>query len=528
MLSRREMLSALAASPLAAPKLARAEGGSTLRFVPKFDPGVLDPHSSTSGITRNHAFLVYETLYGMDANQQPQPQMVAGHLVEDDGLKWTLTLRPGQRFHDGEKVLARDCVASLKRWAIRDVFGQELMATTDELSAPDDRTLVFRLKRPFPLLPMAIGKAQGAAPMIMPARLAETPATKQVSEIIGSGPFRWNASEYVPGAFAAYTRFAEYQPREEGEPSGTAGPKHAYFDRVEWRVIPDVGTSVEALRSGEVDWLDFILPDLAGSASRDPGVIVRVLEPNGYMGVLRLNHLQPPFNNPSIRRTMLHVVDQTEVMQGMVGDNPAFYRAPVGVFCPGSAMDNNAGMAEFATKRDLAAMRAELVAAGYSGERVVMLMVTDLPQYRGACEVLAEQMKRVGFNVDYQAMDYNTMAQRRESREPVEKGGWSGFITNGWYGTDMLTPVTHTALRGNGAKGFAGWPDSPKLESLRRAWMQTADVGEQKRIAVELQMQAWIDVPYVPLGQNLQPVAYRNTLTGLLAGFPLFWNVRRT
>jgi peptide/nickel transport system substrate-binding protein len=528
MLSRRALLSGLAASPLAAPTLARAEASRTLRFVPRFDPGVLDPHGATSGTTRTHAFLVYETLYGIDANQQPQPQMVEGHLVEDDGLKWTLTLRPGQRFHDGEPVLARDCVASLKRWATRDVFGQELMATTDELSAPGDRTMVFRLKRPFPLLPMAIGKSQGAAPMIMPQRLAETPATKLVSEIIGSGPFRWNASEYAPGAFAAYARFADYQPRATGEPSGTAGPKRVHFDRIEWRMIPDLGTSVDALRAGEVDWLDFVLPDLAPLASSDPGVVVRVLEPNGNIGVLRLNHLQPPFNNPAIRRAMLHTVNQTEIMQGMVGDNPQYYHAPVGVFCPGGAMANDAGMAEIAARRDPAAVKAELAAAGYNGEKVVMLMVTNLPQYQGACDVLADQMKRVGFNIDYQAMDYNTMAQRRENRGPVDKGGWSGFITNGWFGSDMLAPVTHTSLRGNGAKGWTGWPDSPKLESLRRAWMDSTRLEEQQRIAVQMQLQAWIDVPYVPLGQDLQPSAYRRDLTGLLDGFPLFWNVRRT
>ena len=263
-------------------------------------------------------------------------------------------------------------------------------------------------------------------------------------------------------------------------------------------------------------------------ASRDPGVIVRVLEPNGNIGVLRLNHLQPPFDNPAIRRAMLHVVDQTEIMQGMVGDNPTYFRAPVGVFCPGSAMANDAGMADIAAKHDPAAVKAELAAAGYAGERVVMLMVTDLPQYHGACDVLAEQMKRVGLNVDYLSMDYNTMAQRRENRGPVDKGGWSGFITNGWYGTDMLTPVTHTSLRGNGAKGWTGWPDSPKLESLRRAWMDTTSQDQQKRIAVEMQKQAWIDVPYVPLGQNLQPSAYRTSLNGLLDGFPLFWNVHRT
>ena len=152
-MQRRQFLGA-AGLALAAPRLAAAQGtgpgARVLKFIPQADLSTLDPHWNTAYVTRNHGFMVFDTLYGTDAEYQPQPQMVEGHTVEEDGRRWTLTLREGLRWHDGEPVLARDCVASIRRWASRDGFGATLMAATDELSAPDDRRILFRLKKPFP------------------------------------------------------------------------------------------------------------------------------------------------------------------------------------------------------------------------------------------------------------------------------------------------------------------------------------------------------------------------------------------
>ena len=101
-------------------------------------------------ITRNYSLAVFDTLYGYDAQFQVQPQMVDGHRVDEDGKTWELTLRDGLTFHDGEKVLARDCVATIKRFAIRNPFGQALMKRVDELSAPSDSVIRFRLNKAVP------------------------------------------------------------------------------------------------------------------------------------------------------------------------------------------------------------------------------------------------------------------------------------------------------------------------------------------------------------------------------------------
>src|SRR5258708_21645331 len=185
--------------------------------------------------------------------------MIAGAVAEDGGVRWRLTLRPGLTFHDGAPVLARDCVASVKRWGARDSFGQALLAATDEIAAADDKTLSFRLKRPFPLLPDALGKAPPSVCVIMPERLAATDPNTQVTEMVGSGPYRYKADERVPGARVVYERFAGYVPRPDGTPSGTAGPKQAHFDRIEWRIIPDGGTIAAALQTGQVG--RWVIPD---------------------------------------------------------------------------------------------------------------------------------------------------------------------------------------------------------------------------------------------------------------------------
>ncbi|MDT5346993.1 MAG: peptide/nickel transport system substrate-binding protein, partial [Mycobacterium sp.] len=196
---------------------------------------LLDPVVTAFRPTRNHAYLVFDTLYGIDTNWMAQPQMVEGHQIEEDGLTWILTLRDGLRFHDKEPVLARDVVASIRRFAARSGFANALMTATEELSAPDDRTVRFRLKRPFPHLPEALAGPGGNVPAIMPERLAATSPFKPVAEIIGSGPYRFLPDEHVSGAHAAYERFPLYQPRTGGPVGFTAGPKIAYFDRTSSR-----------------------------------------------------------------------------------------------------------------------------------------------------------------------------------------------------------------------------------------------------------------------------------------------------
>lgn len=523
-LPRRSLLAAPLAG-LAAPAMVAAQGARTLRFVPQADVTVLDPLWSTAFVSRNHAYLVYDTLYGTDANFAPQPQMAEGHVVEDGGLTWIITLRPGLRFHDGEPVRAADAVASLRRWGARDAFGQALFAATDELVALDDRRLRFRLKKPFPLLPAALGKTTVTVPFIMPERLARTDPGTQVSEIIGSGPYRFVPGERVAGARTVYARFDGYVPRE-GAPSFTAGGKVANLDRVEWIVMPDAATASAALQAGEVDWWEQAVTDLLPTLRRNRNIEISTLETSGWVGFLRFNHLQPPFNNPAIRRAILGAINQPDFMQAIVGNNSDLWRGNVGVFTPGTPLANDEAMGALTSPRDLDRVRRELAAAGYNGQRMVLIVPTDLPFLRAMSEVGGDLFRRIGINLDYQALDWGTVLSRRTSREPVERGGWSAFFTFGG-GQDFASPAGHLGLRGNGTNGWIGWPDSPELENLRDAWFDAPDLAAQQAIARRIQAQAMQDVPMIPLGQYFLATAHRRSVSGIVQGAPLFWNIRK-
>ena len=519
--------SAALAAGLAAPSIVRAAGSRVLRFIPQSDVTILDPIWTTAYVTRNHGFLIFDTLYGIDDAYHSQPQMVAGHTVENDGKLWKLTLRDGLNWHDGERVLALDCVASIQRWGKRDPFGQMLMPCTDELSAGDDKTIVFRLKRPFALLPDALGKPGSNFCAMMPERLAKTDPFKPVTEMVGSGPFKWNASERVVGAFAVYERNAAYQPRAGGAAQWTAGPKIAHFDRVEWHLITDESTKANALVAGEVDWWENATPDMLALLRANRDCATKVNDQTGTMSCMRLNQLWPPFDNPAIRRALLGAIDQTEYMIAAVGTDREMWTAPAGIFCPGLPMASDAGLEVFAGKRDYAAVAKAITAAGYAGEKVILLVATDQAIQKNECDVCAEMLKKIGMNVEYLAMDWGTLVQRRAMMNSPDKGGWNLFIT-GWSGLDQSNPVGHVFLRGTGKNGMMGWPDAPKVEALRQDWIDAPNLAAQQQIASALQRQALTDVPYIPLGQYFAATAYRRDITDMLGGFVKFWNVRRS
>ena len=514
---------ALTKSSLAQPAITGA--AKTLVFVPTTNPPSYDPVWTTAQATRTLAMMIYETLYTRDIALNAHPHMVEGHLVEDGGKRWTMKLRPGLIFHDGTPVLARDCVASVKRWMVRDPTGVTIRARLDALEAADDRTLVWRLNRPFPFLPNALAKTQPTCVM-MPERLAQDPY-KQSPEAIGSGPFRWLPDQFVSGSRAMLAKFDRYIPRPEPVEYAKGG-YHVKVDRVEWRIIPDAATAAGALATGEVDWVEVPLPDLLPVLRKTAGVKVERLETHGIFPVLRPNFVTGPTTNPAIRRAMLAAIDQTDVMTAVMGEDRSGWRAPVGFFVPGTESASEAGMDAVRIRRSPDAIKAMLKEAGYNGERIVFMHPTDPPSYDAMCQVTGAALRRAGFNIDTQTTDWGTVTQRRTSKEPLDKGGWSLF-PSGFPAVDFGNPVLATGLRTNGKDAWIGWPENAKLEALRDAWIDSTDPAEQKRISADIQRECFDYVPYIPLGQFIAATAYRSNLTGLLRGpVPVFWNIEKT
>lgn len=523
-MKRRDLLKAGAAGSLL-PALAIGQTAKVLKFVPQADLALLDPVQTTGLVTRNHAMMVFDTLYGVDNQFQAQPQMVSGHQITDDGKTWTLTLRDKLTFHDGTPVLARDAVASIERWSKVDVLGQLMRGQLDELSAPTDKTLRFRFKKPFPLLPLALSKTSGMCP-IMPARLAATDPGVQVTEMIGSGPFRFVSGERVPGSRAVYHKFSGYVPRE-GTPAFTSGAKIAYVDRVEWHTIPDAATAAAALQSGEVDWWEQPIPDLIPVLRGHKDINVQVHDKAGSMAMIRFNQLHAPFDKAAVRRALLAGITQSDYMMAAMGEDKLRWRDNVGFFLPGTPSANDAGMSALTSARSIEKAKKDLAAAGYKGEKIVMLVPTDFAVLNAMSEVAGDYFKRVGLNLDYQSLDWGTVLQRLASKQPIDKGGWSVFC-NFVPGVITTAPPLHTYMRGTGAKGPFGWPESAKHEALLESYFGASTTPDQQRIAREMQLQAFQDVPYIPTGLLLQPAAYRKSVSGILDGSPLFYNVKKT
>ncbi len=524
---RREFLKSTLAgtTALAMPSIAAAQASRVLKFIPQSDLAVIDPVWTTADVTRNHGFMVYDTLYGLDTAYAAQPQMVAGHTVSGDAKQWDLTLREGLKFHDGTPVLARDCVASIVRWAKRDGFGGQLMAVTDELSAPSDKVIRFRLKTPFALLPEALATPTSMC-CIVPERLAKTDPNQQMPEVVGSGPFRFVAAERVSGSRVVYSKFADYAPRQEPT-SFTSGGKPVYFDRVEWSVVPDPATAAGAMASGEFDWWENPNLDLVPSMQRNKALTLTVKDHAGEIGCLRFNHLHPPFDNPAIRRIVVSAINQKTFMEAVAGSVPELITTGVGLFAPASPYASDAGVSTMKGDADPAALKQALMAAGYKGEPVVILGAADFPTISAIAQVGSDMLSKIGFNVDYQAMDWGTVVQRRSVKAPPGKGGWNVFFTF-LGGTGNILPAADIAIRANGDKAWFGWPDNPKQQALLTSWFAAPDLAAQHAICRQLQEGFFQDPSFGPLGLYFVPTAFKTSITGIPDGFPLFYGVKRS
>lgn len=522
-LRRRQFLAGAGAGVLATPAL--AQPARVLKSVPQANLTSIDPIWTTANITRNYGHMVYDTLYGIDQSFTARPQMAAGHLVEEDGKRVTITLRDGLTFHNGEPVRAADAAQSIRRWSQRTAYGLKLRDVLEEISAPDDKRIVLRLKKPFPMLFQGLGQVSGAC-FIMPEKVAQTDPFKQIDDPTGSGPFAFIKSEYNTGSRMAFERNARYVPVSEGEPSLIAGPKRVFFDRVEWHIITDAATAAAALQRGEIDWFEQPPPEIQELLARNRDITVDLIDKLPLGGVMRLNHLHPPFNDKKIRQAILPAIDQTDYMSAVVGTDPSVYRANVGVFTPDTPLVNNAGMEALTSPRSIDRAKALLKEAGYTNQPMRLIGPTDILAPAALTQVAADMFRRLGMNMDFALSDWGTVIQRRTSREAVDKGGWSVLCTAS-SSFDQADPAAHSMIRGNGAAGWPGWPTIPALETLRDAWFDAPTLDDQKRIAMEIQRVALDEVSYIPLGSYYGKTALRKNLTGRVPGLMLSWNLRR-
>lgn len=525
-LTRRMAVAAAAALALtggqAAAQGGAAQGGKVLKVVMHSGLRITDPIITTAYIARNHGYMIYDTLFATDERFEIKPQMVKDYAVSDDKLTYTFTLRDGLKFHDGAPVTAEDCIASIQRWGKRDGMGQKLMEYTAALKAVDDRTFALTLKQPYGLVLASLGKPSSNVPFIMPRRIAETPADRNVPEEIGSGPFRFVKAEFQPGLKAVYEKNPDYVPRAE-PPSWLAGGKVVKLDRVEWINIPDYQTAVNALINGEIDYIEQPPHDFLPILKDAKGVVINNYNPLGFSGMVRMNWLNPPFDNPKIRQAVMLALTQQDYLDAQIG-NPDYMQLCMALFVCGTPNATEAG----APKTDLARAKQLLKEGGYDGRPVVIMQPTDLAIVAPLGPVTAQALRAIGMKVDLQSMDWQTLVGRRAKQDPVDQGGWNIFHTT-WVNADMLNPIANVGVNGKGRTGgWFGWAEDKEIEAMRDAYARETDPAKQKQIAADVQKRAFEVGMYYPTGQYTAPLAVRASLKGILQGpAPVFWNIEK-
>ena len=512
-------LSAALMSPLAVQAQAK-----TLRIVPHSNITILDPIWSTAFVTRNHGYMIYDTLFGTDASGKVKPQMVDKWSLSKDNKVWTFTLRDGLEFHDGKPVTSEDVVASIKRWASRDSFGAVMAKSVDSYESPDAKTFIIKLKQPFGEMLEALGKPSSNVPFIMPKRVADTPGSEQIKENIGSGPYKFVAAEYKPGERLVYVKNEKYKARAE-TPNGTTGGKNVYLDRVEWVIIRDPQTQYNALVAGEVDLVEQPTFEQYASLKAEKDIKLEDAQPDGLQYIFRFNHLHAPFNDVRIRQAAMVAMGQEAFLKTQVGA-PGMFKYCRSMFPCGTpyASDNTGIYTGMANPQKAAQMLKD---AKYDGTPVLLMRPTDLAAIAKLPLVAKQQLEAAGFKVDMQQMDWATLVARRAKKDAPDKGGWNAFMT-AWTAGDIQNPLTMAMMNAAGDKGWFGWQDDKVIEDLKVKFAQAGTDAEKKKLAEQLQLRAFETASHVNLGQYNNPAAMRTNISGLVpAGAQVYWNIKK-
>jgi peptide/nickel transport system substrate-binding protein len=248
----------------------------------------------------------------------------------------------------------------------------------------------------------------------------------------------------------------------------------------------------------------------------------------GAPGMIRMNHIHPPFNDPRAREALMLLVNQEEILQAMFPD-PSLYQVCHAFFVCGSPQETNAGVPPgLGSPAAKERARQLLRESGYDGSPIVIMDPTDNPFVHAATLVLAQQMQQVGFRTDVQAMDFASMAGRRANRRPPSEGGWHIGLTF-WNGLGASDPVGNVPMQASCERAWPGWPCDPAHQALIDAFPYAANAQERQRILEELQTSAYRLVPYVPYGQWYLPAAHGPRVSGVLAmpGIIIAWNVQK-
>ncbi len=501
---------------------AGASASRTLRAAPHTGLTTLDPITTTAYITRSHGYLVYDTLFGLDQNLEPQPQMVGSYQISPDRRTYTFRLRDGLTWHDGTPVTAEDCVASLRRWGARDGVGQAMMANTASLRATGARTIVLQLHRADPTVLHELGKISSNVPFMMPRRIATTNPNTPITNPIGSGPFRFVAGEFRPGQRAVYERFAGYVPRTEPT-SLAAGSRAGQVDRIEWIAYPNREAAAQALLRNEVQYLESPAPQSVQMLRDDPNVRVGYTDPAGNIGMAVFNHHVAPFNNVAMRRAVVTALSQEDAMTAAFGTDRTAWRTCFSIYPCGTPYSGET-RSQLMRSANVVAARQMLERAGYRGETVTMLNPTDNAVISAWTQSTVRRLREIGMTVQVEDMTWDELVRHRsEAHGSPGHRPWSMFHT-WWVAADLMNPLA-IAFSGNHNRGWVSGMEDAQVERLRRQFATARTPQQAQAAARQLQERLWANANFAVLGQFFEPIAYRSNVTGLQSPVQMYYHL---
>jgi peptide/nickel transport system substrate-binding protein len=503
---QRPILLALAACLVSGSALAQApRNHATLAMVA--EPQTLDPMASTADLVGTIMQHVYETLYTFDAKWNVVP-MLAESLpkISADGKTYTIALRKGVMLHSGRELSADDVVASLQRWMDTSPRGKAVAKELDTLKAKGPLTVEIALKNPYAPL-----TAQLALPSGMAAIMAKESIATPLTQFVGTGPYRFK--ERKPDQYVLLTRFDKYSARKEPA-SGYGGKREALIEELRFVPVPSANTRVEGALAGQYDYADLLPVEALPRLEKAAGKTLPIMTPSFGFPYLVLNTKEGVAANLPLRQAIQTALGEGEMLAAGFGDT-RFFSAEANHFPKGSPYYSTAGAEQY-NQRNAKHAKELAEKAGYKGEPIRVLTSRQYDFHYNMALLMAEQLKRAGFKVDLNVVDWATLVQRRNDAKL-----WDIYITHsGQFPEPMLSPPQ----LGDGAPG---WWSSPAKQAALTAFNQQSDPAKRGALWGKVQQVVYDEVPYINVGKFAGLSARSPALDGYVpATWPFFWNAK--
>jgi peptide/nickel transport system substrate-binding protein len=492
------------------PAAGQAQAGGAIRVATDAEPNTFDWTSSTATATRLVAWHVFEGLFAIDQAYTVRPLLAAGYTVSPDGLRYTIKLRQGIKFHNGQPMTADDVVASLARWGKLSGGGEETFKFITALRAVDPSTVEITLSAPFGPLITNLGDPKQSA-VIMPKAIAERAGVQPLTELVGTGPYIFK--KWTRGQEIVLARNPAYVSRTENW-GGLTGRKVAYADEIDFYPVTDPQVRLSGVSTGQYDFALELPQDLYPKVKSNRSLTADIVKVFSWPGVV-FNKARGPFTDARLRLAVLYAMKDSDLMAAAAGPQ-AFWHLDPGLFFPEQHDVYSTAGSDVYNHQNLDRARELMREAGYKGEKIVLMSTKDYTWMYNMAQVLTPELQAVGFNVDSQVYDWATLLSRRAKPDLFD-----AFITG------FSPSIDPTGIIFFGQK-WPGWYKSAALDKLLAEWSRTPVTAGAARTKIMDQIQTlfYTEVPVAKVGNEFGLEVYNNVhLHGYTSYFDVrFWN----